>query len=154
MKQTIPLAILSFSLLLGACATSPNEDVIEPATTTTVSEDIVDELPVDDTTPLGQGRPATGPFYLDSTELNIAESFPLQIFVAVEGSQPTPCDEVDWTWTQDGDRIDIDLYTVADPAATCIQALQPVSFTISLGSFETGTYTIYINEEEIGSFDA
>lgn len=156
MKRTLTLILLALSVVLGACAEAadtPTADRTTDATDTVTSEDRVQQPPVNSIGPSGQGRTPTGPFFLDSAQVNVAESFPLQVFVAVEGNQPTPCDEVDWTVTVEDDRIDINLYTVADPARTCMAVLHPVSFTIPLGDFATGAYTIYLNDEEVGRFE-
>lgn len=157
MRNTTALVLVALSLVLGACAEAANDDVDNvvqaTSTTTTAAPSRGQQLPTDTVTPEPQGRPATGPFYLDSAQLSVAESFPIQVFVAIEGNQPTPCDEVDWIVTMGDDRIDIELYTVANPAATCIAVLHPVSFTIPVGSFDSGQYTVYINGDEIGYFE-
>jgi len=160
MSYIATLVVLAFLLVLGACANPASNGVdnaaqtsppATPSTTTTVARE--QQLPADTVALNALGRPATGPFFLESAELMVAESFPLQIFVSVEGSLPTPCDEVDWVITVGDDRIDIDLYAVAEPAVICVAMLQPVAFTISVGSFGRGSCTVYINGDEIGYFE-
>ena len=161
MSYIAALVVLAFFLVLGACAnpasngvdnTAQTSPTTTPSTTTTIARG--QQLPADTVTLSALGRPATGPFFLESTELMVTEGFPLQIFVSVEGSLPTPCDEVDWVITVGDDRIDIDLYAVADPTVICIAMLQPIAFTISVGSFEKCSCTVYINGDEVGYFEA
>jgi hypothetical protein len=51
-------------------------------------------------------------------------------------------------------RINIEVYSVADADVICVQVLEPFEETVSLGSFASGTYQVYINGEEIGEFDS
>jgi hypothetical protein len=46
------------------------------------------------------------------------------------------------------------VYSVINPAETCIQVIEPFEANIMLGSFETGHYTVLVNGEMAGEFDA
>lgn len=97
-----------------------------------------------------------GPVFIDSTELLIMESFPVQISVHVVGSLPTPCHqfgaEVEGPDAQN--RIDVTVYSMEETEMSCIQVLGPFDETIPIpmqGQNE-GTYLVYVNGEFAGEF--
>lgn len=104
---------------------------------------------------LGQGLPATGDFDVVSVDVVTTDAVPVVASLDVQGVQPTACDVADWTVTVDGTRIDVALYTVANPAATCLAEPVTVEFSIGLGDYEPGsTWDVYVNETLIASFDS
>ncbi|MBM3151346.1 MAG: hypothetical protein FJZ96_03935 [Chloroflexi bacterium] len=94
--------------------------------------------------------------YLDAAGLLFLESYPVQVRLSLTGNLPTPCHSLRIVVVQpDSDnKIAINAYSVANPDAICIQMLQPFSVTIALGSFATGHYTVWVNDEEVAEFDA
>lgn len=104
----------------------------------------------------GDSELARGDIFLDSAELLILESYPVQINLVLKGNLPTPCHElrVSAAEADSKNRILVDAYALADPEAVCVQMLQPFEATIPLGSFPAGHYTVWVNGEKIGEFDS
>lgn len=101
-------------------------------------------------------NPLRGNVFLDSTELLTMESYPLQFMLVLKGSLPTPCHKlrvaVNPPDTQN--KIVVDVYSVADPIAICVQMLEPFEESFPLGSFPAGHYTLWVNGEQISEFDS
>lgn len=120
-------------------------------------------MPLEPINPANPNAPAPGDdkklrstTYLDSVQLLILESYPVQINLQLVGSLPTPCHQlrVAIDPPDKENRIYIDVYSLADPDKMCIQVLEPFATAVSLGSFPTGHYQVYINNELIGEFDS
>ena len=97
-----------------------------------------------------------GNVYLDSTDLLAMESFPVQFSLLVKGNLPTPCHELRAVYYEpDADnKIKLEIYSVAKLDAVCVQMLQPFEQGIYLGSFPSGHYTVWVNEEKVAEFDS
>lgn len=93
-----------------------------------------------------------GPVYVDTAELLLMESFPVQVNLQVKGALPTPCHELKWEVEapDSSGRIDVALYSLADPTLACIQVLEDFEAGIPLGSYAEGTYTVYLNGKLVG----
>jgi hypothetical protein len=93
---------------------------------------------------------------LEASDILVMESAPVQVNVILRGSLPDPCHELRVVPSApDGDNnINIEVYSLADPSKSCITVLEPFEATISLGSFQPGSYTIFVNGEKLGEFDA
>lgn len=93
---------------------------------------------------------------LEASEIVIMESFPVQINVILRGSLPDPCHELRIVPSEPNqeNRIDLEVYSLVDTSQACITVIEPFEATVSLGSFSTGTYTILVNGEVLGEFDA
>jgi hypothetical protein len=104
----------------------------------------------------GDAGLSRGNVYLESTDLLILESYPIQFNLYLSGNLPTPCNQlrVQVNEPDAENRIYIEVYSVSDPNAMCVQVLEPFDTTISLGSFPTGHYTVFVNGEMIGEFDS
>lgn len=117
------------------------------------------DAPVDSNSPTSTSLPAdpfpddAGQLFVDSTDILLMESFPVQVALKVTGSLPTPCHTPVWDVKDDGSTIAVRLGSVADGDAACIQVLEPVELSIPLGSFESGSRVITLNGEEIGDFE-
>lgn len=94
--------------------------------------------------------------YLDSTDLLVLESYPVQIMLNLKGSLPTPCHQlrVMANPPDEQNRVQVEVYSVADPARICAQVLEPLDANINLGSFPSGHYTVWVNGEMVGEFNA
>jgi len=88
------------------------------------------------------------PVYIDSVDLILAESSPVQVSVLVEGFLPTPCHTLGWGLSGGEDGLYLDLYALADPTAACAQVLEPFTEIIDLGAFEAGSYVVFVNGVE------
>jgi hypothetical protein len=104
----------------------------------------------------GDAGLSIGNVYLDSAELLILESYPLQVNRYISGNLPTPCNElrVKLNDPDTNNRIYIEIYSVSNPDTMFVQVLQPFDTNISLGSFSPGHYKVYLNGELIGEFDS
>jgi hypothetical protein len=97
-----------------------------------------------------------GNAYIDSADILTMESYPPQFAIVLNGNLPTPCHELRVVFNQPDveKKIRLEVYSVADPNAVCAQMLQPFEQNISLGSFPSGHYTIWIKDKQMGEFDA
>lgn len=95
-----------------------------------------------------------GPAFIDEAELEFAGDAPLRVELVLRGSLPTPCHTLHWT-SEPPDaegRIEIEVYSLYDPALSCIQVLEPVEATVPIGSFTGGSYSVWVNGEQVGEF--
>jgi len=97
-----------------------------------------------------------GEVFLDSTEILVMESYPMQIMLVLKGSLPTPCNQlrVADNPPDKQNQIHIEVYSVIDQAQACVQVLESFEANIPLGSFPSGHYSVWINGEMIGEFDS
>jgi hypothetical protein len=162
MKHWIPLTLLIF--LLAACAPAASPDRGVSSTPEPILPRPTDEVPMNppaNTPPaylpqVGDGNLDKGNVYIDSAEILILESYPVQIMLSLQGNLPTPCHKlrVDIQPPDEQKRIFVDVYSVSDPNSICAQVLEPFDASIPLGSFPTGHYTVWVNGEKVGEFDA
>lgn len=85
---------------------------------------------------------------IDSVDLLVMESFPMQVSLIVKGSQPDGC-EVPVTVEQqrEGSTVTVEIYRDMPLALICAAVLVPYEATIPLeGGFEPGSYTFHIND--------
>lgn len=105
----------------------------------------------------GDAQLLRGNVYLDSAQLLVLESYPPQVRLALAGNLPDPCHQlrVQVAEPDAENRILVDVYSVADPSAVCIQMLQPftVSVPLPVSGLAAGHYTVWVNGEKIGEFD-
>lgn len=99
-----------------------------------------------------------GMAYIDKEQsaLAIAESAPVQIFLTLRGTLPDPCHELRVVVSEPDEKnnINIEVYSVADPALSCIQVVVPFEASVPLGSYDPGHYQVLINGELFSEFDA
>ncbi|MEX2143773.1 MAG: hypothetical protein WD740_04205 [Anaerolineales bacterium] len=102
-------------------------------------------------------EPMGGAVFIDSADLLIMESYPVQISLHIVGNLPTPCHEfwVSVGQPDDKNRIDATAWSESDPAAICAQVLQPFEENVSIpiAGQEDGTYSVWLNGELIGEFN-
>lgn len=96
------------------------------------------------------------PVFIESTDLLVLESFPLQFTLMIKGELPSPCHQVRTTANApDADnKIFVEVYSVVNPNMFCIQVIEPFEVNLPLGSFPTGKYTLWVNGEQVAEFDA
>jgi len=95
-----------------------------------------------------------GNVYINEVQILILESWPAQVKLQVNGDLPTPCNQLRAVVSEPGseNRIDVEIYSLVDPALSCIQVLEPFDVTLSLGSFTEGHFTVWINGEQKAYF--
>lgn len=145
----IPLLALA---LLVACAPTPTQSPDTP---------VDSDSPPNGLPPIYAPRPSDdqlsrGEVYIDSVDLLTMESYPLQFSLVLKGYLPAPCHELRVVYNEpDADnRIDLEVYSVADPAAVCAQMTQPFEQSVYLGSFPAGHYTVWVNGKMAAEFVA
>lgn len=148
--KKILIFLMVTTLTLTACAPAVQQPAPSIETPTPQAEDLP-YLP----------RPEDSKFardsvMLESTDLLTLESFPLQFTLELNGSLPTPCHllRVAVNKPNDGNKILVDVYSVADPNLICTQIVKPFEVNIPLGSFPTGHYTLWVNGSQIAEFDS
>jgi hypothetical protein len=169
--QTLIASILAL-VMLSACSVPGGKEVTGPDNPSGIEDPNapIDVTPGDgDFTTLpadgnsgafspqkGDAGLSIGNVYLDSAELLILESYPIQVNLYISGNLPTPCNElrVKVNDPDTNNRIYIEIYSVSNPDTMCVQVLQPFDTNISLGSFSPGHYKVYLNGELIGEFDS
>jgi hypothetical protein len=94
--------------------------------------------------------------FLDSASLLVQGSSPAQYILSLKGNLPTPChmlrvkvDPPDAT-----NRIMLEVYSLTDPTKMCAEVLKPFEQDIDLGRFPAGHYTVFVNDRQVGEFDA
>ncbi|MGH2606114.1 MAG: hypothetical protein ACRDG5_05945 [Anaerolineales bacterium] len=105
--------------------------------------------------PAAQSEGEQGGVYLVSMEIIQRESYPVQVALVLQGSLPTPCHELrtDVAEPDEQGRIVVDVYSLFDRDEMCIQVLQAFEETVELGSYTQGTFTVWVNGEQVGEFD-
>lgn len=84
---------------------------------------------------------------VESVDVLLLESMPVQIQLQVSGYHPDGCQAaVEVVQRRDGNTVTVEVYRLLPAAVMCPMVLQPLQETIRLdGGFEPGTYQININ---------
>ncbi len=88
---------------------------------------------------------------IEKVEINVAESFPPQYFVAIVSLQPNSCVSFDAVeLTRDGTAIQILVWNLvpADPDVQCAQVVSTTEHNVALGTdFKPGqSYDVQVND--------
>ena len=133
--------IVSLFVLLAAACT--------PAVLTPVP---TGEVPVEPVETVAPSIPVTGLVLVESLEIQVLESIPVQVNAIVRGHLPdagcTTIASIDQS--RDGRLFSLNLTTTTDPLALCAQALTPFERIVPLevSSLEPGAYTVRANGVE------
>jgi hypothetical protein len=92
----------------------------------------------------------TGTMQVDSVEVRIAESYPVQVFANIKGTLGDGCTSLGETrQSRNGSTIEVTITTNHSGADACTQIAQLVDQDIQLeGEFPAGTYTVRVNGVE------
>lgn len=105
----------------------------------------------------GQADMVAGNAFVNSADLVIMESYPVQVSLALSGELPTPCNKltVDISEPNADNQIHIEVYSLVDPAMTCIAMIEPFDEQISLPveNLADGTYEVWVNGTLVGEFN-
>jgi hypothetical protein len=114
------------------------------------------EVPVVTQPSVPAGDWSRGEVFVDFSQVITRESYPIQAAVLVSGNMPTPCHQFHYEISQPDaeNRIVVEVYSLFDSKALCIQVLQPFEHTIELGSFSGGKYKVILNGVDIGDIDS
>ncbi len=141
------LLILIMSLLLVACG-SENEPTATPLPPTNTPQ------PAPTNTPVPSGETVRGQAMVDSIEIEMLESFPVQVNVIARGALADGCTSIDDVIQQfSDDTFRVVITTMRQADAMCTQALVPFSQTIALDveGLDAGNYAVTVNGRT-GSF--
>lgn len=96
-----------------------------------------------------------GVVFIEEKDVLTMESMPPQFQLALAGNLPSPCHElrVSLPTPDDDNKIDVEVYSVADPARICTQVLKPFQASIPLTGLEAGKYTVLVNGEAVGEIE-
>jgi len=89
---------------------------------------------------------------VESTEVLLLESYPVQVVLQITGTLPTPCHDLAHTVADDGTRIDVAL-SAQSSGESCAQVIEPFNERVALGSYAAGARTIWVNGDRVGDFD-
>ncbi len=101
------------------------------------------------------GEGVEAPVYVNRAEILMLESFPVQVVLIVEGDKPTPCHELRWevSGPDAAGRIDVELSSTIHSDVMCVQVLEAFEARIPIGSFETGSFAVWLNGERVAEFE-
>jgi hypothetical protein len=91
---------------------------------------------------------------IDSTEILVMESYPMQVAMNVRGKLPTPCHELRWEVSEPNEEneIHVRIYSWVPAGTVCTHVLEPFEARIRLGDFTEYGYSVWVNGEEVAGF--
>lgn len=156
MTGRLPIALLAGGLVMAlSCAGTNGPDEPAPApekdAETAPSAEPDEDPSVPETTPEDDetaDRILHGTANVDSVDLLVLESFPLQVRAQVTGTLSDACTEIGEIDSQiEGDTIAVTIATERPAGAMCAQVIRHFEETIDLPvrGLEAGTYTVDVN---------
>jgi len=132
-RHVLFLVFLALALACGACAGTVDPAALAPSPKPGVERFLVAP---------------------DTAEVLLAESFPVQVRLEVTGELPDPCATLGWLVPPGDDqgRIQLSLFMDRPTDAACIQVVTPFAATIPLGTFERGSYAVFVNGTQVADF--
>jgi hypothetical protein len=93
------------------------------------------------------GTRETDRLSVESVEVRILESFPVQVSAQVKGYLRDGCESLaGTTQARSGNTITVTIATAREASRSCIQAIAPVEENVRLdGAFPSGTYVVRVN---------
>jgi hypothetical protein len=105
---------------------------------------------------LGDENLKRDPVFLDlpNSQFSIPPSPPFEVQVVLQGNLPDPCHQLRVVVTPPdaNNVINLEAYSVVDPAVACITVLKPFTANIPLGTYLNGDYLVMVNGEGLGNF--
>ena len=134
MRKKLLLSILALALLLASCG----QPTASPTPTTAPGQEPT----------VVEGGVITGEAMVESIEILLLESFPIQVRVVAQGNLPDSCTEIgEITKKQDGNTFQVTITTSRPADAMCAEVLVPFEEAISLDvvGLPAGIYTVTVN---------
>jgi hypothetical protein len=157
MKRIFSLLLL-FTLTLSACSPSAGDTAVSYPNPSypNSGEDL--SPPASDSfapKPADSGLIRDNAF-IESSQLLTLESYPLQFMLNLKVNMPTPCHELRIVVSPPDteNKINVDVYSITDPDIVCVQVLAPFEVNYPLGSFPSGTYSLWINGAKVADFQS
>jgi hypothetical protein len=93
------------------------------------------------------GTRETARLTVESVQVRIMESFPVQVSAQVKGYLRDGCESLDGTTqVRSGNTITVTIATARAQGRSCIQSIAPVQENVRLdGPFPAGTYVVRVN---------
>lgn len=150
-----------FLLLFTFTACSANAEVAATATPTEVIVPTKIKITNSPTPPAylpqsGDKNLTRANAFPQTMDLITVQETPLRFELVISGHLPTPCHElrVNVPPPDEENKINVEVYSVADPNMICQQVLRAFNTTVDLGSYPAGSYQVWVNGEFVGNFDA
>ncbi len=142
--------LLLLSLMLLACGTQPTAGAGDSLDASDPNAPVSSENPVptEEPEPLPAGEVIEGEAMVDSIQLLILESFPVQVRVNVQGTLSDACTEVGTiTQQREGNTFFVTIPTVRPADQMCAEMLQSFEESIALDvqGLPAGEYTVNVN---------
>jgi hypothetical protein len=146
-KGILPIAISLLIISITGCSLIPGGVKSTP----------VPSIPASGYEPqAGDEKLKRGQVFLDLANSNftIPGSPPFDVQANVRGNLPDPCHQLRVVVTPSNvdHVINLEAYSVVDPAVACITVLKPFTANIPLGRYTDGDYTVMVNGERLGLF--
>ena len=157
LRKTLFLMLISM-LLLPACLSAAagsetNRDPNAPVS----SDDPVQPVAPEDWRPApGDETLTRSKAQIETAEVFTLETWPPQFMLHLAGWKGNPCAQlrVQVAHSDAQNRIQVEVYTVVDPAALCIQILESFDVNVPLGSRDSGAYTVWVNGQQVAEIVA
>ncbi len=93
---------------------------------------------------------------LAKSRLIVSTGYPVKVSAYLVGNLPDPCHvlRVVVGSSTTSSTINISAYSLYDRTLACVTVLQPFSVTVPLGTFSSGQYTVLVNGQVLGTFNA
>ena len=163
MKHLVMIGlILALAVTAGGCAgsgevtgvplPSPPDELILPIEPGSGEGPISGQSPLDPIA--GEKSMIRGPATVNEAELLIMESYPLQLRLMMKGNMPTPCHYLRAAVHEpdEQNRIEVEVFSLSEADVMCVQVLEGFETDISLGPYPDGSYTVWVNGEQVGEF--
>ncbi len=92
----------------------------------------------------------------ENSVIVVGSSLPAQVSVTLDGNLSDPCHQLRVIVSPPNDQrqINLDVYSLYDPSQACITVLKPFRASIPLGIFSGAHFSVFVNGQLIGEFDA
>jgi hypothetical protein len=100
----------------------------------------------------GDDKLQRGNVYIDSQKIVTEPGSPQNFILELKGNLPTPCNKlrVRLNMPDANQQLQVEVYSLVDPAEICIQVLQAFQVSVPLEGFPSGTYQVLVNQQPTG----
>lgn len=150
----LPLTMSLLFISLAGCALIPD---FPPSATPTPTLTPVPSIPPSGYEPQpGDDKLKRDQVFLDlaNSQFIIPNTPPFQVQIVLQGNLSDPCHSLRVVVTPPdaNNVVNLEAYSVVDPAVACITVLKPFAANIPLGSYTDGEFTVMVNGEPLGKF--
>ncbi len=138
LRLGLSVTFLCVVALLAACSGASPETAATPTVAATIAP----------TPAPGSNEPSRGQAIVNSIDVLMLESFPVQVNVVARGDLPDSCTQIDEIISQQADNtFRVAVTTLRQPDGTCTQALVPFeeTFPLDVEGLPAGTYNVSVN---------